>query len=290
LKYQALTLLLLILAGVALVMNACTGGPTYGSGSPFVPLPSSPTIVSSPGTVVAVPTSTKTHTPVPTVTRTHTPVAAPTSTFTLAANLSSTPTRTATKTQTPTITATPSVTSTVTATQTLFFVNTATVTSTPTSCVVVGGNQASVGTAAASGSVLDDFGTYVSGPFGITQSAAVTGLEIFSTSAPGTVHLGLYQDGGSGTLPITVVYESPLVNISVAGTFVYDLSATPVTLCPGSYWTAIASPDTSTSILMTEADTTFVSTVWTASSVFPNNIQPGANTGFGPVMQILYDY
>ena len=110
------------------------------------------------------------------------------------------------------------------------------------------------------------------------------------TSAPGQVHLGFYADNGLGTLPTTVVYESPLINITAAGTYVYDMSAAPVTVCPGDYWTAISSPDTSTSILVTEADTAFVSTFWTASAVFPNPVSAGSNTGFGPVMQMYFQY
>jgi hypothetical protein len=281
LKYQAFTFLILVLAGVALVMNACTGGPTYGSGSPFVPVAGSPTVTDTPGTVVAVFTPTKTHTPLPSATFTHTPLVTATPTSTLAANLSFTPT--STRTGTFTQTATRTSTATMTATPTI--------TSTPVVCSVVGGNTGSVGDAAASGSVLNDPGTYISGPYGITQSAAVTGLEIFLTTAPGAdVHLGIYADNGAGTLPTTVVYESPLINIAAAGTFVYDLSATPVTLCAGLYWTAESSPDTSTSIDVTQADTAFASTVWTASSVFPSPFPSSPNTGFGPVMQIFYAY
>jgi hypothetical protein len=139
--------------------------------------------------------------------------------------------------------------------------------------------------------VADDTGTYISGPYSITASAAVTGLEIFLTDAPGgNVHMGIYGDNGAGTLPTTVVYESPSINIASAGTYTYDLSSTPVTVCPGLYWTAFASADTSTDVDITEADTAFTTTVWTASSVFPMNFPSSPNTGIGPVMQIFYNY
>ena len=111
-----------------------------------------------------------------------------------------------------------------------------------------------------------------------------------SAAPGGNVHMGIYQDNGSGTLPTKVVYESPLITIPSAGNFVYDLSAAPATVCPGLYWTAFASADTSTDINVTEADTAFTTTYWTASSVFPDPFPSSPNTGFGPVMQILFQY
>jgi hypothetical protein len=281
LKYQAFTFLILVLAGVALVMNACTGGPTYGTGSPFVPVAGSPTITDTPGTVVAVFTPTKTYTALPSATFTHTPLVTATPTSTLAANLSFTPTstRTGTFTQTATRTATATITSTPT------------VTSTPTGCVVAGGNFSATGDASNS-TAVNDFGTYVVGPFGLTNPSAVTELTFGApTLSNQQMYAGIYADNGSN-YPSTLVYQSPLTTLTTGGGSIVpvaNLSAAPLTLCPGLYWLAIASPD-----LTTNSITFYEQSNQTAycdfSAVMPATFPGSASTAVSVGMQMFFDY